>query len=113
MQRYLEVWNGTRDLNELDDLVTPTFVGHMGSRNRGLSQLKDDIRAYRERAGEVRFEVMHRFAEGEHVATRVVAHVTNTATGSEVTLCGLNTSRWEDGRLAEEWAVWEPLPAGV
>lgn len=23
------------------------------------------------------------------------------------TICGLNISRWEDGLLAEEWAVWE------
>ena len=110
MQRYLEVWSGTRDLDELDGLVTPTFVGHMGSHNRALSQLKDDIAAYRARAGNVRFEVMHRFGENDHVATRLVAHVTDPATGSEVSLCGLNISRWEDGLLAEEWAVWESLP---
>jgi hypothetical protein len=110
MQRYLEIWNGTRDIDELDTLVTHTFVGHMGSRDRGLAQLKADIRAYRGRAGDVRFEVMHRFGEDEHVATRIVAHVTDPATGSEVSICGLNISRWEDDRLAEEWAVWEPLP---
>jgi SnoaL-like polyketide cyclase len=110
MQRYLEIWNGTRDLAELDGLVTHTFVGHMGFRDRGLSQLKEDIRAYREHAGDVRFEVMHRFGEGDHVATRVVAHVMDPGTGSEVSICGMNISRWEDGLLAEEWAVWEALP---
>jgi hypothetical protein len=110
MRQYLEIWNGTRDLAELDRLVTPAFVGHMGSRDRGLSQLKEDIRAYRERAENVRFEVIHRFSEADHVATRLVAYITNPSTGSEVAICGLNISRWEDGLLAEEWAVWEPLP---
>ena len=110
MQRYLEIWNGAVDVDELDSLVTTTFVGHMGSNERGLSQLKDDIRAYRQRAGDVRFEIVHRFAEGDHVASRVVAYLIDPATGSEVTLSGLNISRWEDSLLAEEWAVWEPLP---
>jgi len=113
MQAYLEIWNGTRSLDELEDLVTETFVGHMGSRDRGLAQLKEDIRSYGERAGDARFEVMHRFAEGDHVATRLVAHLTDPTSGLAVTLCGLNVSRWEDGLLAEEWAVWEPLATGT
>ena len=113
MQRYQEIWNGTRNVDELDSLVTRTFVGHIGSRDRDLSELKSDIRAYRERAGDVRFEVMHRFGEGDHVATRAMAHVTDPASGSTVSICGLNISRWEGGLLAEEWAVWEPLPTAT
>jgi predicted ester cyclase len=113
LRRYLEIWNGTRDVDELDDLVTSSFVGHIGSRDRGLAELKDDVRVYRQNAGDVRFEVMHRFAEGDHVSTRLVAHSTDPATGAAVTFCGLNVSRWEDGLLAEEWAVWEPHPGGT
>ena len=35
--------------------------------------------------------------------------ITNPATGEATKACGLNISRWEDGLLAEEWAVWESL----
>jgi hypothetical protein len=64
LQRYLEIWNGTRDLGELDELVTPTYVGHIGSRDRDLQQLKQDITVYRQQAGDVRFEVMHPLQRG-------------------------------------------------
>lgn len=110
-QRYLEIWDGTADIDDLDELVTPTFVGHIGSRDRDLARLKQDIAAYRRQAGDVRFEVMQRFSEGDHVATRVVAHIARPLVDSDISICGLNISRWEDGLLAEEWAVWEPLPA--
>ena len=107
--RYLEIWNGDAEVDELDDLVTSDYLGHMGSRDRRLSELKEDIVAYRDRAGDVRFEVMHRFSDGDYVATRVVAHATDPATGARLSACGMNISRWQDGLLAEEWAVWEPL----
>jgi hypothetical protein len=111
--RYLEIWNGSASVDELDDLVTADYVGHMGSRDRALSELKTDIVAYRDRAKDVRFEVMHRFSQGDYVATRVVAHATDPTTGEPLSACGLNVSRWQDGRLAEEWAVWEPLTSSA
>ena len=74
--------------------------------------MKEDIVAYRERAQDVRFEVLHRFSDGDHVATRVVARATDRATGTPLFAYGLNISCWEQDRLAEEWAVWEPLSAG-
>jgi hypothetical protein len=73
-----------------------------------LDELKEDIIAYRDRATGVQFEVMHRFSDGDYVATRVVAHATDSAIRAPLSACGLNISRWEDGLLAEEWAVWSP-----
>ena len=113
MRRYLAVWNGTASVDELDHLVTPGYVGHIGSRDRDLGELKRDIVAYHARAGDVEFKVLHRFSEGDYVATRLVARVADPTTGVALAASGLNTSRWEDGLLAEEWAVWESLePAG-
>jgi len=113
LRRYLEIWNGDASVEELDDLVTPDYLGHMGSRDRSLSELKQDIVAYRGRAANVRFEVMHRFSEGDYVATRVVAQATDPSTGAQLSACGLNVSRWQDSLLVEEWAVWEPLAPGA
>ena len=109
LRRYLEIWNGSADVEELDALVTADYLGHMGSRDRNLSELTGEIVAYRQTAKGVRFEVMHRFSEREYVATRVVAHATDPSTGAPLSACGMNISRWKDGLLAEEWAVWEPL----
>ncbi len=109
MGRYLEVWQGEAPLEELDGLMTTDYVGHLGSRRRNLDQLKQDIVAYRASATDVRFRAEHRFGEGDYLATRVSAHAVDPQDGSELIAAGLNISRWAGIRLAEEWAVWEPL----
>lgn len=110
LRRYQAIWNGEKPLEALDALVTPGFVGHIGSRDRDLSRLKEDIAAYRSAAPSVTFTLDHQFGDGEFLATRTSAHLTDEA-GNEVTLQGINISRWEGELLAEEWAVWESLPA--
>jgi hypothetical protein len=104
--RLLAVWNGEADLDELDSLVSPTYRGHLGLRDRDSARLKQDIAAYRERVLGVRFRVEHQFGEGDYLASRLTAHAPAIA-AAEAVVCGLNISRWEDGLLAEEWAVWE------
>jgi hypothetical protein len=108
MARYLAAWQGEADLDTIDELVTSDYVGHMGLGNRGLAELKRDIAAYRLSAGDVRFSVPHRFGEGDYIATRVTVRATGEH-GEALTAAGLNISRWEGDRLAEEWAVWERL----
>jgi hypothetical protein len=81
--------------------VTPGYRGHLGSRERDVAQLKQDIAAYRRRLPDVRFVVEHQFDDGEYLASRL------SATAGGKTITGLNMSRWPDGLLAEEWAVWE------
>lgn len=103
MDRYLAVWNGDAGVEELDAILSPAYRGHLGSKQRTASDLRDDIVAYRERVPGIRFRVEHQFAGDGHIATRLTAYAPNLP----VSLTGLNISRWEDGRLAEEWAVWE------
>ena len=105
-QRYLAIWNGEAALDELDAIVTSSYVGHIGSRTRTLAELKEDIAEYRARAPGVVFEIEHQFGAGEFVATRVAARVMDPR---EQTIRGINISRWDGELLAEEWAVWEQL----
>jgi hypothetical protein len=86
------------------------FGGHIGSRDRNLSRLKEDITAYRQTAASVRFTIDHQFGDDEYLATRTSLRFTNEG-GREVTLQGINISRWQGDLLAEEWAVWETPPA--
>jgi SnoaL-like domain len=109
LRQYLAIWNGEQPLDDLDALVTPGFVGHIGSRDRDLSRLKEDIAAYRDTATSTRFTIDHQFGDDEYLATRTSVHLIGQA-GNEVTLQGINISRWERGLLAEEWAVWETPP---
>ena len=110
LRQYLAIWNGEQPLETLDPLVTPGFVGHIGSRDRDLSSLKEDIAAYRRTAPSAGFAIHHQFGDDEYLATRTSVHITDQD-GNEVTLQGINISRWEGDLLAEEWAVWESPPA--
>lgn len=65
--------------------------------------------AYRNGAPSVRFTVEHQFGEGDFVATRLRAEIIHR--GNTITVRGINISRWEGDRLAEEWAVWETFPS--
>lgn len=102
--RLLAVWNGDERLDALDSLLAEGYRGHLGSGDRDGAQLKKDIAAYRRRVPDVRFTAEHQFAEGDFLATRL------TAIAGGRTITGLNISRWENGLLAEEWAVWESFP---
>jgi len=111
MARVAAVWQGDADLGTLDELVTAGYVGHIGSRTRSLAELKRDISAYLASARDVRFRLERRFAEGDYVASRWTAQGQGPA-GENLVAAGLNISRWDGDRLAEEWAVWEPLHPG-
>jgi hypothetical protein len=109
LRQYQAIWNGEQPLDSLDELVTPGFVGHIGSRDRDLSRLKEDIAAYRANVSTVRFTIDHQFGDYEYLASRITAHITDQG-GNELSLQGINISRWEGDQLAEEWAVWETPP---
>jgi len=103
--RLLAIWGGSVPVEELDGLVAPGYVGHVGSRDRNLAQLKTDIAAYRAATPAV-FCVQHQISEGDYLATRLIAHRIGSASSM---IHGMNISRWENELLAEEWAVWESL----
>ena len=108
-EKLLAVWNGEADLGELDLLVSSNYRGHLGSSERGLAELRQDIAAYRERVPDVRFRVEHQFGEGDYLASRLIAEARTTVSASSI--CGINISRWKNGLLTEEWAVWETFDA--
>ena len=111
MDRYLAVWNGEVAVDELGSILASDYQGHIGSQARTADELRGDILAYRERVPGVRFRWEHQFGDGEYIATRVTAHATDPTTGEPMSVTGINISRWQDGRLAEEWAVWETFGA--
>jgi hypothetical protein len=104
---YLAIWNGEAPVDDLRRVLGAGYRGHLGSVDRDAAALAEAITAYRERLPDVRFAVDHQFGDGVHLASRVRATATHPDTGQPLELVGINVSRWQDGKLAEEWAVWE------
>ena len=103
---YIEIWSdGTVD--RLHELLAPGYAGHIRgnvSEERDANALVDSITDFRRRFPGVRFTVTEQIAAGDRVATRLSA-----VRADEELAVGMNFSRWQDGRLAEEWALWEPI----
>ena len=104
---YVEIWNDGA-VDRLHDLLAPGYAGHMRgsvSEDRDADALGRSIAEFRRRFPEVRFTVTEQIVAGDRVATRLSAVVDD-----EELAVGMNFSRWQDGRLDEEWALWEPMP---
>ena len=108
-RRYVSIWQ-RGELDELPEVVTPDYVGHAATGNRGLYGLRDRISTFLSLYPDVRFVIEDQIAEGNRVATRMTATATSAATGEPVKLVGLNVSWFKDGRIAQEWPVWDILP---
>jgi ketosteroid isomerase-like protein len=108
VRRYIDIWQGG-DVDALDALVAPGYVGHVATGTRDLDGLKDRIRALRAAIPGIVFTVEAQVAEGDMVTTRVSARGTHASSGQPTRLSGLYMTRIEAGRLAEEWAAWETV----
>ncbi|MGE0815690.1 MAG: ester cyclase [Vicinamibacterales bacterium] len=113
--RYFdEVWNGG-DLDVLDELLAPDYVNHSPSipnPRPGPADLKPIVRAMREGAPDLHYEILDLVVDGDRAA--VFLRVTGTHTGA---LFGLPPTgrpfdirqmqiEWlKDGRLWQHWRV--------
>ena len=103
------------DLDALDAIVHPDYEIHdptLPREFRGVEGAKDLVSMYRSGLANLRVTIEHQFAQGEYVATRFTARGTHAgdmmgfpATGREVVITGLNISRCEGGKVAEEWEI--------
>lgn len=103
---YIEIWSDGR-VDRLHELLAPDHAGHIRgnvSEERDADALGDSIADFRRRFPGVRFTVTEQIAARDRVATRLSA-----VRGHEELAVGMNFSRWQGGRLAEEWALWEPI----
>ena len=99
------------DVDGLDDLVAPDYVGHTSAGERDLGEFRQSIINFHAIFvyDQDSFKVEDQFVDGDKVATRMTAHVRMRQTGEPVTLLGINLAIIRDGRLVEEWNTWEQL----
>lgn len=100
----LEVWNGVTGPAALDGLIASDYLGHMlhlAAAERTAAQYADWIHVYRETNPGSRFVVEDQAASGDRLWSRLRA-----THGDGRHAFGMNVSRFDGDRIAEEWAVW-------
>jgi predicted ester cyclase len=98
-----EVWN-TGDVARLDDFVAQNVVHHDPydpNGRDGLEGMKKTIKKNREISPDLTIVVEDQIAEGNKVATRWTA--TMTQNGKRVNLEGITIDRFENGKVVEAW----------
>lgn len=116
MDRFVEIANA-RDYGHLVDVVADDFVRHSPSTPDVVVRSRDDFLAYLRADNEIvpdsRIECPITVAEAEYVASWCTYSGTEVAMsgGRPLELSFAGVSRFEDGRIAEMWVVWDNMDA--
>ena len=107
-RRALEDVCSGRHLNEIPDVYHPEFVDHVNALEyRGHDGARQSVTLYLELFPDLSFTVEDQVTEGDKVASRW--RLEGTHRGRSVTLRGIVISRFEDGRIVEDWAASDTL----
>ena len=107
-RRALEDVCSGRDPNGIPDVYHPRFVDHVNALvYRGTEGARKSVALYRELFPDLRFVVEEQVTEGDRVASRWT--LTGTHRGRAVRLRGIVISRFEDGKIVEDWASSDTL----
>jgi steroid delta-isomerase-like uncharacterized protein len=103
------------DFDKLKEVVSPDYVLHdpaLPEAVRGIEGAAELIEMYRSGIRGLRVTIEQQLADGDFVATRYTCRGTHEgdimgvpATGRDVTIAGLVISRFQDGKVVEEWEV--------
>ena len=102
-----EVCSGRR-LDDLDHCYAPNFVDHVNAmEHRGHDGVREWVGLYKRIFNDLSVTTEQQVAEGD----RVVTHWTlrDSYCGWQVEFSGVVISRFEDGRIAEDWAFSDSI----
>jgi predicted ester cyclase len=107
-RRALEDVCSGRDQAGVSEVYHPQFVDHVNAfEYHGTEGARRSVALYRELFGDLRFVVDEQLSEGDRVASRWT--LTGTHRGRAVRLRGIVISRFEDGKIVEDWASSDTL----
>ena len=114
IRRYVEECIGKGDLSLMDELLTPTYVLHMNADHFDLQGYKQFQPSVLAAFPDGRWVIEDMVAEGDRVALRYSFYGTHQgefmglpATGRQLRANGILISRITDGRIAEEWEIFD------
>ena len=103
------MWNGAAK-DRLERLLAPGYRGHMlgvPGGERDAAGYAEAIDRFRSANAGVEVRIIEQFDAGDRCVSRLEARRPNADTRMSSTSLGLNIARFDDdGRLAEEWAIW-------
>jgi predicted ester cyclase len=107
-RRALEEVCSGRDLAAVEDVYGARFVDHVNALEyHGTEGARRSVALYLKLFPDLRFEVEEQVTEGDRVASRWTLHGTHR--GRRVQLRGIVISRFEDGKIIEDWAASDTL----
>jgi len=107
-RRALEEVCSGKNLGGIPDVYHSDFIDHVNTLEyRGHEGARQSVALYLELFPDLRFVVDEQISEGDHVASRWTLHGTHR--GRRVTLRGIVISRFEDGRIIEDWAASDTI----
>jgi predicted ester cyclase len=116
-QLFEEPWKGNFDV--IDKYVDTSYTGYDPSLPepvRGPKGFKEFVQQYLSAFSDGRVTVDQQFAEGDFVATRWTGRGTHDGdlmgiapTRKQVTVTGISISRFQNGKLVEDWSAWDTL----
>jgi steroid delta-isomerase-like uncharacterized protein len=117
MRRFAEEIVSNGDFSVLDELVDPTYVFRgPGQEVRGLEGLRGVIGAYRTAFPDLKMTVDDLVVAGAKAVVSFTLTGTHEgdlmgipATGRKARVSGMVLSRFEHGRIVEEWEVLDQL----
>jgi predicted ester cyclase len=99
------------NFNVFETVLTADYVVHP-EEARGAAGLQELVEGYRAALSGLRVDVEHQFSAGDYVATVSTLRGTHDGdlmgtapTGREVAFAMITISRFENGRIAEEWEI--------
>jgi steroid delta-isomerase-like uncharacterized protein len=115
---FFEEVLGQGKLDKYSESHTADFVAHAGDRSFTLEEDLAFAREERKALPDMSITVNQMVAEGDRVAVYWTASGTNTqagmgfpATGKKIKISGMTLFRFQDGKIREEWGVWDELSA--
>jgi predicted ester cyclase len=107
-RRALEDVCSGRALDAIEEVYHPRFVDHVNALTyHGTDGARRSVALYLELFPDLRFEVEEQVSEGDRVASRWTLHGTHR--GRQVKLTGIVISRFEDGKIVEDWAASDTI----
>ena len=94
-----EIWV-QGDFSHVAELLTDDYVGHSGLNDRSLDEFLTGVELYRAQHPNMHLDVLEQFEAGDRLVSRLRVY-----SAGKVAI-GINISRFEGDRIAEEWAVW-------
>jgi steroid delta-isomerase-like uncharacterized protein len=117
-ESMLNAWNsawGKGDLAPFEQLLAPEYVRRSKSGSEDYASLRKTIEATHVAFPDFSTEILHILEDGDTAAIHWQSQGTHQgefmdvpATGRNITVTGASFLRFDDGKLAEEWVVYDP-----